>query len=65
MGLKVSDSSSQNSALFSVDRLHFHQGDFPPLKPPPFLLSQLEFLAGFGPTGLTAVGNRHSHLLND
>lgn len=57
MGLKVSDSSSQNSAVFRGP-LHFHQGDFPPLKPPPFLLSQLEFLAGFGPTGLTAVGSR-------
>lgn len=58
MGLKVSDSSSQNSALFSEDRLHFHQGDFPPLKPPSFLPSQSELLAGFGPTGLTAVGSR-------
>ena len=53
-----SDSFSQNSAVFSEDRLHFHQGDFPPLKPPPFLLSQLESLAGSGPSGITAVGNR-------
>lgn len=53
-----SDSFSQNSAVFSEDRLRFHQGDFPPLKPSPFLLSQLESLAGFGPSGITAVGNR-------
>lgn len=65
MGLKVSDSPARILHCFQRTVFIFTKGDFPPLNLPHFCCHSWSFLLGLAPTGLTAVGSRTPHLLND